>query len=143
MKNLADLLYKWLLEDGENYLTYFIGKDPRGLNVCLIIMLGVALGATAIYYFLIANKVNSATKSNYLWTYIFGYVVLCVFTPLLFQFLFKNEGCNVADFWVVFLKIGAMNLFYYTIVYQLLSSFFCTLPWTKAKNITLFKVFFK
>lgn len=142
MKKLADVLYKWLLEEGQDFVTYFTRpEDPRGLNICLFIMLTVSFGAAAFYYWGVASKVNSATKANYLWTYLFGYIVLFLFTPLLFQLIFRNEGCDVMSFWIVFVKIGLINLVYYTIVYQLCSSFLCTTPWTKAKNITLFTAF--
>ena len=142
MEKLANFLYGWLIDDFASYVNFFKQhQDPRGLNICLFIMLAVAIGAAAIYYFAIASKVNSATKSNYLWTCIFGYVVLALFTPLIFQLIFRNDGCVVLSFWIVFAKIAAMNIFYYLVVYQIASSLFCQCPCTAAKNITLLTVF--
>ncbi|MBR5105714.1 MAG: hypothetical protein IKU93_04670 [Alistipes sp.] len=142
MERLVNILYYLLdLDSTAEYSKYFTAYDPRGLDICFYIMLAVAVGAAAIYYFAIASKVNSATKSNYLWTYIFGWVVLAVFTPLIFQLHFRNDGCQVMDFLLVFVKLGLINILWYTLVYQLCSSLFCTFPWTKAKNITLLTVF--
>ena len=143
MERLVNILYYLLdLDSTAEYSKYFFPSyGLRGIDICFYIMLAVAVAAAAIYYFVIASKVNYATKANYLWTYIFGYVVLAVFTPLIVQGIFRNDGCQVMDFLWVFVKIGLINILWYTLVYQLCSSLFCTLPWTKAKNITLFTVF--
>lgn len=138
MEKLAKVLYGWLLDGTEVYSTYFTYE--HGWLLCFYMLLGVALGAAAIYYFVVASKVNSATKENYLWTWVFGYIVLFFFTPLIFQLTFREQGCNIFDFTLVFVFIGLLNAVYYTLVYELFSYMFTKTPWTKAKIIHLFTV---
>lgn len=139
MEKLAKFLYGWLLDGTEAHSTYF--TNEHGWYLCFIMMLGVALIATLYYYFVVATKVNKATKENYLWIWIFGYIVLFFFTPLVFQLKYRNDGCSIWDFPLLFVYIGLLNAAYYTIVFQLLSSVWCTTKITKANNITLFTLF--
>lgn len=145
MEKLAKVLYGWLLDGTESYSTYFINPGANfqmcGWLLCLVIMLVVALLATAIYYYVVASKVKDATIANYIWTYAFGYIVLFFFTPLIFQLAFRGDGCNIWEFALLFVYIGLMNIIYYTVVFQVLSSIFSNTPWTKARNITLFTIF--
>ena len=139
MEKLAKVLYGWLLDGTEVYSTYFTYE--HGWLLCFYMLLGVALGAALIYYFGIATKVNSATKENYLWTWIFGYIVLFFFTPLVFQLMFRGQGCNIFDFTLVFVFVGLLNAIYYTLVFELCSYFFSNTSATKARNIHLFTLF--
>ena len=139
MEKLAKFLYGWLLNGTEAHSTYFTNEG--GWLLCFVMMLGIALAASAFYYFGIATKVSNATKENYLWTWIFGYIVLFFFTPLVFQLNFRSAGVSIFDFTLLFVYIGLLNAVYYTVVFQLLSSVWCTTPMTKANIITLFTLF--
>lgn len=139
MEKLAKFFYGLLIDDSATYSTFF--TESGGLKLCFILMLAVAFGAAAIYYYVVAGKVSGATKANYLWTYIFGYIVLFFFTPLLFQLSHRAEDCDIWGFWTVFLYIGLVNALYYTVVYQLASMLLCNTPWTRANNITLLSIF--
>lgn len=136
MEKLAKVLYGWLLDGTEVYSTYFTYE--KGWLLCFCMMLGCALVAAAVYYFVIASKVNSATKENYLWTWIFGYIVLFFFTPLIFQLMFREQGCDIFEFPLVFVFVGLLNAIYYTLVFELCSYMFCNTSATKARNIHLF-----
>lgn len=138
MEKLAKFIYGWLLEGTEPYSTYF--TNDGGWLWCFIMMAGTALLASSFYYYVLASKVSGATKDNYIWTWIFGYIVLFFFTPLVFQLFYRDNGCDVFDFWTLFVYIGLLNALYYTLVYELFSYMFCSTPWTKAKNIHLFTV---
>lgn len=146
MEKLAKFFYGWLLNGTEGYSTDF--TEDGGWKLCFVLMLLFAIIAAAIYYFVIATKVKSATTSNYLWTWIFGYIALFFFTPLVFDKWILNEGGeSIWEFenngWVVFLYIGLVNIVYYTIVFELASNLFCKSAQTKANNITLLTIFKK
>lgn len=149
MKNLYSILYGWIVgTDSDLFITFY---DASAWAACLITLLVVSAAAAAIYYFFVASKVNSATKANYMWTYIIGYIALVIFTPLLCQLAFNQaynnpeetgivEQFDVLAHWLKFLYIGLVNLVYYTILYQIWSSVFCNMPGTKANNITLWSI---
>lgn len=139
MEKLAKFFYGWLLDGSEPYSSYFTRES--GWLLCFVIMLTFAGLAAAIFYFGLASKVKGATASNCIWTYLFGYIALFFFTPLIFQAAF--DDCNIWDFWLEFVWIGLWNWVCYTIVFQVLSLGFSQLPWTKARNITLWTAVFK
>ena len=136
---LSNIIYKWILDPSEGnprgslYKAIFSndGNGGHGMEQCLFFLLFTSLAAAGVYYFVVASNIKQATKSNYVVTWIGGFICLLIINYL---------GLTVtldADVFSSFnmIKLCFIDAAYYTVLFELWS--LVMLPFSKAGNIHL------
>lgn len=142
-ENISNAMYEWVLDPtSETFGMYdkVFANFPNGgygIEKCFFFMLAVGILSSAIYYFVVAASSINATKKNYIIMCVMGYIFL-VFTNYIGLSFFTEGGSEV---WTSLnmLKIAAVDILYYLIVFELASLLMKS--FSKAPNIHLFTVF--
>lgn len=141
-ETISTFLYKWLLNQrGESFRTVWKNghSQPDGMMWTLVFVLCVSLIVALIYYFaVVKSNASNDTKSNYLMTYILGYVALVAVTfvglPLLITKISISHLLSLD-----MLMVCVANIVYYSLFFELWSLLFKKYVHSNTDLITIFK----
>lgn len=145
-KKISNAMYEWILDaskeqSSELYHQIFnnLSNDNGGFGIekALFCLLAVSLLAVVFYYYILAQNATSATKKNYILTWVLGYIVLVFATYL----TLVNTTLGGSEVWTSpnMIFIALINIVYYTIFFELFS--LLLKGGSKAPNIHLVSVF--
>lgn len=137
---ISNAIYQWVLDPGEGnprgslYKAIFSndGTGGHGMEYCLFFLLIVSILTAAAYYFIIASNIRSATKNNYFWTYVMGFICLVIINYLGMQLILDDVNV-LKSFNMV--KLCLIDIAYYTVLFEIAS--LLMKPLSKAGDIEL------
>ncbi len=129
-KKLSEVVYFFIKLRGEDNINWF-GMLGHGKEYCFYFLLLLSLAFVLVYYFIVASKVQNATKQNYRGIFIMGYITLVVLSCVgMAAFVSPSAVATLP-----MLQICLWDLFWYSLLYESWS--LLVKGWSNAQNIHL------
>ncbi len=130
-KKLSEVVYFFIKLKGEDNINWFGSMSGHGKEYCFYFLLLLSLVFVLVYYFIVASKVQNATKQNYRGIFIMGYITLAVLSCVgIAAFVSPSAVATLP-----MLQICLWDLLWYTLLYESWSLLFK--GWSNAQNIHL------
>lgn len=129
---ISEMLYKWVLEAPGHPAYHSVYDNVQngnyGMMWTLVFLLIISIAAAAIYYFVISDRIENATKKNYFTILCLGLLSLVIVTVVGLRLI---SGYNKADFFDSnLIMINLVNLLYFVVFYEIWSVIF--MPFSKS-----------